>query len=47
MAAERQRIAACLSALDATIAAESEMLDGLKTHKKALMQQLFAAAEGD
>jgi hypothetical protein len=36
----------CLSALDAQIAAESEKLDGLKTHKKALMQQLFPAAEG-
>jgi hypothetical protein len=34
----------CLSALDAQIAAESEKLDGLKTHKKALMQ-LFPAAE--
>jgi type I restriction enzyme S subunit len=35
----------CLSALDAQIAAESEKLDGLKTHKKALMQQLFPAAK--
>jgi type I restriction enzyme, S subunit len=36
---------ACLSALDAQIAAESGKLDGLKTHKKALMQQLFPATK--
>jgi type I restriction enzyme S subunit len=44
---EQQRIAACLSALDARIAAESDKLDALKTHKKGLMQQLFPAAEGN
>ena len=38
---ERNVIAACLSALDAQIAAESAKLDGLKAHKKGLMQQLF------
>ena len=44
-AAEQQRIAACLSALDEQIAAESEKLVALQTHKKALMQQLFPSAE--
>ena len=44
---EQQRIAACLSVLDARIAAESDKLDMLKTHKKGLMQQLFPSAEGD
>jgi type I restriction enzyme S subunit len=39
--AEQQKIADCLSSLDAQIAAESEKLDALKTHKKGLMQQLF------
>jgi type I restriction enzyme S subunit len=39
--AEQQRIAACLSSLDARIAAESEKLAVLKIHKKGLMQQLF------
>jgi type I restriction enzyme S subunit len=44
---EQQRIADCLSSLDAQIAAESEKLDALKTHKKGLMQQLFPSPEGD
>lgn len=38
---EQQRIAACLSSLDALIAAETQKLEALKTHKKGLMQQLF------
>ena len=38
---EQQRIAACLSSLDAMITAEAQKLEALKTHKKALMQQLF------
>ena len=38
---EQQNIADCLSSLDALIAAQSEKLDALKTHKKGLMQQLF------
>ncbi|MHB1036026.1 MAG: restriction endonuclease subunit S, partial [Pirellulales bacterium] len=38
---EQQRIADCLSALDARIAAEADKLAALKTHKKGLMQQLF------
>ncbi len=38
---EQQKIADCLSSLDALIAAQSDKLDALKTHKKGLMQQLF------
>ncbi|MCK9505862.1 MAG: restriction endonuclease subunit S [Porticoccaceae bacterium] len=38
---EQQKIADCLSSLDTLIAAQSEKLDALKTHKKGLMQQLF------
>ncbi len=42
---EQQRIADCLSSLDAQIAAESHQLAALKTHKQGLMQQLFPAPE--
>ena len=42
---EQQRIAACLSSLDALIAAETRKLEALKTHKKGLMQQLFPSLE--
>lgn len=38
---EQQRIADCLTSLDAAIAAESDALAALKTHKKGLMQGLF------
>jgi type I restriction enzyme, S subunit len=38
---EQQKIADCLSSLDALINAESEKLEALKGHKKGLMQQLF------
>lgn len=38
---EQQKIADCLSSLDDLIAAETQKLDALKTHKKGLMQQLF------
>ncbi|NKF20988.1 restriction endonuclease subunit S [Solimonas marina] len=38
---EQQRIASCLSSLDDLIAAQSDQLETLKTHKKGLMQQLF------
>ena len=38
---EQQKIADCLTTLDEVIAAQSEKLDALKTHKKGLMQQLF------
>lgn len=39
--AEQEKIADCLSALDAQIAAETEKLTALKDYKKGLMQQLF------
>ena len=39
--AEQQKIAECLSSVDALIAAQARKLDALKTHKKGLMQQLF------
>lgn len=42
--AEQQKIADCLSSLDALIAAEGDRLAALKDHKKGLMQQLFPAA---
>ena len=43
---EQQRIASCLTTLDALITAETQKLDALKTHKKGLMQQLFPCPEG-
>jgi type I restriction enzyme S subunit len=42
---EQQKIADCLSSLDELIAAETQRLDALKTHKRALMQQLFPSPE--
>ena len=42
---EQQRIADCLTSLDDLIAAQSQKLDALKTHKKGLMQQLFPSPE--
>lgn len=45
--AEQQRIADCLSSVDAGIVAEAEKLAALKIHKKGLMQQLFPSPEGD
>ncbi|MCX7277781.1 MAG: restriction endonuclease subunit S [Burkholderiales bacterium] len=42
---EQQRIASCLSSLDALITAATRELETLKTHKKGLMQQLFPSAE--
>lgn len=42
---EQKRIADCISSLDALIAAQSWKLDGLKAHKKGLMQQLFPSPE--
>jgi len=44
---EQREIADSLSFIDAQIAAESEKLNALKTHKKGLMQQLFPSPEGD
>jgi type I restriction enzyme S subunit len=43
---EQKRIAACLSSLDDLIAAQARKVEGLKTHKKGLMQQLFPSGEG-
>lgn len=42
---EQQRIADCLTNLDGLITAATQKLETLKTHKKALMQQLFPSAE--
>ena len=39
--AEQQKIAECLTTLDEVIAAQSQKIAALKTHKKGLMQQLF------
>jgi type I restriction enzyme S subunit len=38
---EQQEISDCLSSIDELFAAQAEKVDGLKAHKKALMQQLF------
>ena len=38
---EQQKIADCLSSLDALIRAQRERINALKQHKKGLMQQLF------
>ena len=45
MVPEQQRIASCLSSLDALIAAEKQKLEALKTHKRGLMQQLFPSPD--
>ncbi|NML32050.1 restriction endonuclease subunit S [Paraburkholderia antibiotica] len=42
---EQQRIASCLSSLDALITAETQNLEAIKTHKKGLMQKLFPSSE--
>jgi type I restriction enzyme S subunit len=42
---EQQRIASCLSSLDALISAETQKLAALKTHKQGLMQQLFPSPQ--
>jgi len=42
---EQQRIADCLSSLDDLIAAQTQTLEALKTHKQGLMQQLFPSPE--
>lgn len=39
--AEQQKIASCLSSLDALITAQTERIEQLKQHKKGLMQGLF------
>jgi type I restriction enzyme S subunit len=45
MIEEQQRIASCLSSLDALITAETQKHEALKTHKKGMMQQLFPSME--
>ena len=42
---EQQKIAECLSSIDELITAQTQKLATLKTHKKAMMQQLFPAIE--
>ena len=42
---EQQRIADCLTRLDDLIAAQTQTLEALKTHKQGLMQQLFPMGE--
>ena len=42
---EQERIAACMSSIDALITAETQKREALKTHKKGLMQQLFPSSE--
>lgn len=41
---EQQKIAECLSSLDALIAAHNRKVEALKTYKRGLMQQLFPQA---
>ena len=38
---EQQKIASCLSSLDALVAAQAEKIEQLKLHKKGLLQSLF------
>jgi type I restriction enzyme S subunit len=45
--AEQQKIASCLSSLDELISAQARKLEALRTHKKALMQQLFPSSTED
>jgi type I restriction enzyme S subunit len=42
---EQQRIAACLSSLDARLTSQTQRLDSLKCHKQGLLQQLFPSLE--
>lgn len=44
---EQQRIAKCLSSLDALITAETQKQEALNSHKKGLMQQLFPSSEAN
>ena len=44
---EQQRIADCLTAHDDLIAAQTQKLNALKTHKQGLLQQLFPMLEGN
>ena len=42
---EQQKIVACLASLDDLIAAQTQKIAKLKTHKRGLMQQLFPAVD--
>lgn len=42
---EQQKVADCLAALDDLIAAQTQKLEALKTHKQGLMQRLFPSSE--
>ncbi len=42
---EQEKISECLSEVDALIAAQADRIEGLKTHKKGLMQGLFPSLE--
>ena len=42
---EQQKIADCLSSIDELIAAQSQKIEALKSHKKGLMQQLFPSMD--
>jgi DNA-damage-inducible protein D len=44
---EQQKIASCLSSLDALITAQAEKIEQLKLHKKGLMQSLFPQSRLD
>ncbi len=43
---EQQKIASCLSSLDALITTQTERLEALKQHKRGLMQGLFPQVNG-
>jgi len=43
--AEQRTVIACLSSLDELIAAQSDKLESLKTHKKGFMQQIFPSMQ--
>ena len=43
--AEQQRIADCISSLDARLAAQVQKINALKTHNQGLLQQLFPSRE--
>ena len=42
---EQQKVADCLSSIDELITTQAQKIKSLKTHKKALMQQLFPSAD--
>lgn len=41
---EQEKIADCLTSLDALITAQTQRVETLKSHKKSLMQGLFPSA---